>query len=156
MNATLEHDSGRPVLRFERRLGHPPEKVWGALTESAQISRWFPADIEGDFEVGSRLRFPFREDEGPTQDGEVLEVDPPRELAYTWGGAVLRFELRPDGEGCVLVFTHEFDERDEAPKFAAGWHVCLDGLEALLDGDRHSFSQERWQELHDGYAGSLG
>ena len=156
MSVKLEEGEGRPVLRFERRLAHPPEKVWRALTESGQISRWFPADIEGEFEVGATLRFPFREDEGPTTQGEVLEVEPPRTLAYTWGGEVLRFELRPDGDGCLLVFTHEFEDRPGAPKFAAGWHVCLDGLEALLDGGERATSQEDWQGLYDAYAADFG
>ena len=35
MNATLETANDRPVLRFERRLAHSPEKVWKAITDPA-------------------------------------------------------------------------------------------------------------------------
>ena len=35
MNATLDTVDGRPVLRMERRLAHPPEKVWRAIHEPA-------------------------------------------------------------------------------------------------------------------------
>jgi hypothetical protein len=46
----------------------------------------------------------------------------------------LRFELRPDGVGCVLVFTHAFHDRPHAAANAAGWDACLDALEAVVDG----------------------
>ena len=34
----LDHPEGRPALRFTRRLAHPPEKVWRALTEPELIA----------------------------------------------------------------------------------------------------------------------
>jgi hypothetical protein len=33
--AILQDEEGRSVLRFERLLRHPPERVWRALTEPA-------------------------------------------------------------------------------------------------------------------------
>jgi len=32
--AVLKDGAGRAVLRFERVVTHPPERVWRALTES--------------------------------------------------------------------------------------------------------------------------
>jgi hypothetical protein len=32
-DATLEDAQGRPVLRFERLLDHPPDRVWLALEQ---------------------------------------------------------------------------------------------------------------------------
>lgn len=74
------------VLRFERHLKHPPEKVWRALTDDAEVDAWFPTASE--------------------RAKTITEYDPPRVLAYTWGDQLLRWELRP-GErgGSVLVFT---------------------------------------------------
>ncbi len=41
----------RPALRFERRLSHPVEVVWRAITESDELERWFPSRAEaGDRE----------------------------------------------------------------------------------------------------------
>ena len=76
-------------------------------------------------------------------------------LEYTWDESVLRFELRSDGDGCLLVFTHAFGARDDAAKFAAGWHLCLEGLESLLAGAPASGSMDRWHELHDEYAATF-
>src|SRR5439155_20424380 len=36
VNGTLWTEQGRQVLRFERRLAHPVEKVWRAITEPAE------------------------------------------------------------------------------------------------------------------------
>ena len=37
---------GRYVLRYERRLRHPVEKVWAALTEPRQIEQWWARAAE--------------------------------------------------------------------------------------------------------------
>jgi Activator of Hsp90 ATPase homolog 1-like protein len=53
----LEESGGRWRLRFTRRLPHPPEKVWRALTEPEHLSAWFPTDIHGERASGAILRF---------------------------------------------------------------------------------------------------
>src|SRR5438105_10315698 len=51
----LERAGDRWLLRFVRRLPHPPEKVWRALTEPEHVAAWFPADIEGERRSGAPL-----------------------------------------------------------------------------------------------------
>ena len=117
-------DDGRYVLRFERHIAHPPQRVWRALTEPDQLRQWFPTDIEGERKAGAKIRFAFREpvpraedmpellEHDPEDlDGEFTEFDPPRRLAYTWGEEDLRWELEPAGDGCRLLFTHTFTDR---------------------------------------------
>ncbi len=137
MNAKLETVDGRPVLRFERTLGHSPAKVWRAITEPGELVAWFPAAVELDLAPGAAMRFTFP-DQAPvdgTSTGEVLEVDPPRVFAFRWNGDVLRFELTPSGDGCVLRFSQVLGgSRITAGRNAAGWDVCLGALEARLDG----------------------
>ena len=132
---------GKPVLRFERRLGHSPAKVWRAVTDPAEAVHWFPAAIETELEVGARMRFTFA-DEAPidaNSEGEILEFDPPKVYAFRWNTDVLRFELVPDGSGCLLVLTQTIGgdgwaQRLTAGRNAVGWDVCLDALSARLDG----------------------
>ena len=175
---TLEvRDDGKYVLRFERHLGHPPEKVWRALTEPDQLRRWFPTDIEGERKLGAKIRFVFREDAPRAEDmpellehdpedldGEFTEFDPPRLLAYTWGEEVLRWELEPTADGCRLAFAHTFDKRSGIPhpagprkraaRDASGWEVCLSSLEALLDG-RDRAPGDLWERLYEHYVGKF-
>lgn len=161
MNATLQVVEGRSVLQFERRLAHAVDQVWPAITDPGRLRQWFPADVDLDLRPGARIRFVFRQGEGPTLDGEVTEVQPPHLLEYTWDDSVLRWELRAEGggpaQGCRLIFTFTFGDHDRAAIQAAGWHVCLDLLEALLDGRQPEWSPHaRRDELHEGYVERLG
>jgi uncharacterized protein YndB with AHSA1/START domain len=162
MNATLSTQDGQTTLRFERRLAHPPQKVWRALTDPAELTHWFPQDLEGSFSPGGKLRFVFR-GERPALDGEavpdftgeVLEVHPPRLLVYTWAGDTLRWSLTPDGDGCLLEFTDTFTEHGKAARDGAGWHLCLDALDARLAG-APAGPGAGWREYYDAYAASFG
>ncbi len=134
MNGSLHTIDGRSVLKFERRLAHPPEKVWRAITETEHLAQWFPAEMQGERKQGAPIRFVFAGDEAPPENGEITEYDPPRLFSYTWGESELHWELRPDGDGCLLLFGHTFDERPNAASFATGWQRCLDGLARVLAG----------------------
>jgi hypothetical protein len=72
-------------------------------------------------------------------------------------GDELRFELRPDGDGCVLVFTHAFDDRNKAARDAAGWDRPFVRLEALLGGEPMSEKESlEGCEVHERYAAEFG
>ncbi|WP_432013489.1 SRPBCC family protein [Streptomyces cucumeris] len=155
MKDTLGQDGGgRSALRLERWIAHPPEKVWRALTEPAQLARWFPSEVRVDLRTGGKMGFVFPGREGPDMDGTVTELDPPRVFAFTWGDDQLRWELRPDGDGCVLTLTHTFGDRFGAASFASGWHACLTGLAALLDGAETAHGD--MAELHERYIEAFG
>ena len=138
---------GRAVLRFERRYRQPIDRVWRAVTDPDELRRWFPSEVIGDRTPGAPLRFDDRSHreaaieageptraEGPELTGRVVTVDPPNVFSFTWGGELLRFELTPDGEGTRMVFTQVLSHPSVAARNGAGWHVCLDELDGLLDG----------------------
>ncbi|MDC3988815.1 SRPBCC domain-containing protein [Polyangium jinanense] len=154
-NGTLITKGNHVELRFERRLAHRPEKVWRALTESQELAHWFPARIEGAREVGAELRFFFAE--GEPGKGKISVFDPPRVLEYTWEGDVLRWELEPEGTGCLLIFTTIPADRANVARDATGWHFCLDNLEAAVDGKPAAgFDKERFSALNAEYAARFG
>jgi uncharacterized protein YndB with AHSA1/START domain len=148
-----EAADGRTALRFERRLGHPVERVWRALTEPADLDHWFPQGVSADWRPGGVVR--FSSEAGDGFEGEVVEVDPPRTLAFTWGDDLLRFELAAEGDGCTLVLTQTFAERAKSARDAAGWHVCLDALVALVDGSG-AVAGEGWADVHPRYVDRFG
>ncbi|MHB8576922.1 MAG: SRPBCC family protein [Dehalococcoidia bacterium] len=157
MDGTLEQQGSRWQLRFTRRLLHPPEKVWRALTEPQHLAAWFPTDIEGERQTGAALRFVFRRNEGPTIDGQMLAYEPPSLLELRWGDEVLRFELQADGTGTLLTFVNTIDELGKAARDAAGWHVCLDALARELDGEQAPWKPgERWGQVHPSYVAAFG
>jgi uncharacterized protein YndB with AHSA1/START domain len=57
MSGTLEQTPEGPRLRFVRRLAHPPERVWRAITEPDELEAWFPDTIVVErWAVGAPLR----------------------------------------------------------------------------------------------------
>jgi uncharacterized protein YndB with AHSA1/START domain len=149
--ATIED---RPTLRFERRLPHPVERVWQAITEADELQHWFPSQVQADLRVGGAMTFTFvghtLPDGSNTMPGEVTELDPPRVFAFRWGEDDLRFELEPldRDEGCAMRLTVRLGTRDKAARDAAGWHVCLDRLEQRLGGEG---ANGDWRGYYDEY-----
>ena len=45
-DGTLETIDGRPALRFERTLADSVERVWRAISDPAELERWFPAAVD--------------------------------------------------------------------------------------------------------------
>ena len=131
---TLERAGDVSILRFERRLAHPQERVWRALTEDGDLAAWFPTTMEGERVAGAALHFSFRQSEGAPFDGEMLEFVPPSLMELRWADDVLRFELQPDGVGCILRLRVTFPDHGKAARDAAGWHVCLEQLGARCNG----------------------
>ncbi len=125
-----------PVLRLERRYAHAVERVWRALTDPAEQQAWFPS--------GEGL--------------EALEHEPPRLLVARWYGDTLRFALRPDGDGCVLEFTHALGDPGAAAMNAAGWERCFARVDALLAGTPMSEAAalEAWPAAHERSVAELG
>ncbi|MDH3205790.1 MAG: SRPBCC family protein [Gemmatimonadota bacterium] len=151
MEAALERDGPRYTLVVERRLDHPPEKVWRVVTEPELLQQWFPAAVEGGWSVGAALRFVFLhgEGEGLSEEelrGEVLAVDEPRLLEFRWGAHVLKFELEPDGSGCRFRLSETIEDPSWGARNAAGWEMCLDNLDLVLEGGAIlKFAVEVWR-----------
>ena len=120
MTGTQQTLDGRPALRFERHLDHPLERVWRAVTEPAELGRWFVvAEVPWTPREGEEF-------EAGGESGRITALEPPRLLAWTWGPERYSFELSPEGDGCVLVFTHVFN-----PELGPGWQHAA-GLETYL------------------------
>ncbi len=86
MNAEAAASRTQSIV-VEYDLSHPPQKVWRALTESDLIAAWL---MKNDFKPVVAHRFTMRAQPVPGWDGvvhcEVLEVDPPKRLKYSWRG----------------------------------------------------------------------
>lgn len=151
MQGELIQSGSEWQLRFTRELPHPQEKVWRAITEPEHLKAWFPMPVIGEWKVGAPLKFPS---EYGDFDGEVIAVKPQSLLEFRWGPDVIRLEVKPSDGGTTLTLLDTIDQVGKAARDAAGWHVCLDNLEAQLagkppiDGD--------WQGLNAEYSNEFG
>jgi uncharacterized protein YndB with AHSA1/START domain len=136
-------------IEHEVAYPHPPERVWRALTEPAELGAWLmPTDFAP--RAGHRFTFDARPDLGII-DGEVLDVDPPRLLRCRWSGVfgqtVVTFTLTPDGTGTRLRITHagwEGPGLDHLPGFDQVWLDKLTkDLAALLGSAQGAGASQR-------------
>lgn len=122
---------GRQVLRLERHLDHPVERVWEALIDPAQLGQWYPFAVLGlEPRVGGQIS--FDDGEGTIYHGEIRELEPQHLFSFTEADDLIRIELQPSGRGCLLMFTHTFDDPSIAESNEIGWRECLRELEDVL------------------------
>jgi uncharacterized protein YndB with AHSA1/START domain len=137
MNAT----ETRAVV-IEREIAHPPEKIWRALTQPHLIAEWL---MKNDFEAIVGHRFNLRGDWGGVLDCEVLAIEPPTMLSYTWNFAhddaaynlrsVVTFTLTPTRAGTHLRMEQAGFRPDQKQAFGgahAGWKQFFDKLDEVL------------------------
>ena len=79
-----------PTIRVAVTYPHAPERVWFALTDARALSEWLMPTTDFEPRVGHRFQFRVDNPKGwsTVVDCEVIELDPPRRLAYTWKTAV--------------------------------------------------------------------
>jgi uncharacterized protein YndB with AHSA1/START domain len=106
-------------IRIVRDYPQPPAKVWRALTDPALIPRWTATGAGGRPEgfaavVGTKFRFVAKPKPGwsGVVDCEVLEVNEPSLLRYSWtgddGGDLTQvvYRLEPHGGGTRFRYEH--------------------------------------------------
>jgi uncharacterized protein YndB with AHSA1/START domain len=154
----LELDDGRPAVRFERVYDHPIDRVWSLVTEPAELAHWFPSpEITLDLTPGGVITFagdPHMPEVHTT--GRIIDVAPPRRLAFTWGDDELHFALESLGEGRTrLTLTNVLQARNTAARNAAGWDVCLSALDAHVAGrplgGPHAGLTPSWEKFYEDY-----
>ena len=144
------------VVKMERVLPGPIERVWAYLTESDLRRQWLAG---GDMELrqGAEFEWLFKHSEftdeeppakycemnenGHKSPGRVIRCEPPHALAITWGGtgedaSEVLFELAPQGDEVLLTLTHRrLPNRGEMANVGSGWHAHLNALRTRLNGE---------------------
>ena len=123
------------TLILVRELRHSPEKVWRALTDPAQLHEWAPFDADGSLcTAGSTVKLTTVGAPTPhVTETTVTRADAHKVLEYKWGGNDMRWELEALVGGTRLTLWTSINRRFIAMG-AAGWHICLDVLDHLLNG----------------------
>jgi hypothetical protein len=78
-------DGHRWTPVFMRTLGHPPERVWDALTGREQVCAWAPYTASRDLgTVGPATLTMIGGDTAQELAANVVRADRPRLLEYAW------------------------------------------------------------------------
>jgi uncharacterized protein YndB with AHSA1/START domain len=133
----------RGVVEKSLELRAAPERVWDALTDPAELSRWFPDRTDLEPRAGATGWFDW------TEHGRyavrVEEIDPPKRLVWTWArmpGIAIdeaqrttvewTLDPRPDGGTTLRVRESGFVSAEQRAGNDEGWDKELAELLALL------------------------
>ena len=151
------------VVVIRRTLPQTPQQVWTALTAAEDLRQWAPFSPDRDLVSAGPVQLTDRGVANPqTHPSTIEEAVAPVLLVVAWGEDQLRWELTPDGSGTALTLRHRFVDKPWVGSYAAGWHLCLAALAALLDGHPtpsvvgEDALAHGYQELANGYAELLG
>ena len=160
--AEVRKDGDSWTLVLVRQLRHPPATVWRALTEPAQLREWAPFDSDRNLaSVGPMTLSTVGAPQPVISKSEVTRAEAPHLLEYRWGDNDMRWQLEPSDGGTRLTLWHNIDRRYVAMG-AAGWHICLDVLARLVDGEPlgrivgADAMKFEWPRLHAEYAKRFG
>ena len=153
-------DGERATLEFERRLPHPVDEVWAAVTQPDHREAWIGrSSVEG--RVGGLITTepddPPVKPEAKRMTGAVLTWEPGRTFAHSWNQRIVEpgsvtYGFEADGDGTLLRFRHEGLSPKNAAGFIAGTHAYLDRLAAHLAGTPIPGWRDRFAEVSPLYA----
>jgi uncharacterized protein YndB with AHSA1/START domain len=127
------------AVRRSIHITAPRPRVFELLTDVAEAARWIPITV---FEprLGGRVVFARGE---AVAEGEVIEFDPPRSVAYTWDWrdrplgvrTEVRWELDEDGDGTLVRLSHTgFRDPERRADHEHGWSHYTRRLKTAAEG----------------------
>jgi len=184
MQGTCERTGDELILRFERHFTQTIDRLWQALTDPSELTKWIAGD-EAVVELRPGGRVWFSGHGGI--ESTIVELDAPHVIAYgwrtnEWEGGVIRWELSEEGGGTKLSFTHRMPEPDKQeqerlmkkmgfgpemydpiPRNLAGWHSLIDALAVAIEGQsatqgtpQENADEPDWKKLHRMYVEAHG
>lgn len=139
------------VLKLERTFPHPPETVFAFVTRTEHLLSWWGPEGMGlrdhqlDLSRPGAWSSTLVNAEGGLHkmSGEVLKIDPPRSVEFTWAWhddkdvrgpeSQVRFEIEPAGKtGSIFRLIHSgLSDEESAVNHNRGWSSALRKLEQL-------------------------
>jgi uncharacterized protein YndB with AHSA1/START domain len=138
-------------LDIKRFINAPPDRVYAAWTDPAQLKRWFgPESVEthdfvADVRVGGKYRWDLSNAEGEkmTARGEYRELEPGRKIVFTWQWdddetwenhiSIVTVELSDRDGGTELRLVHEqLPNVTSRDGHTGGWNSALNKLEKFF------------------------
>ncbi|MEK3944167.1 SRPBCC family protein [Paenibacillus sp. FSL H3-0310] len=150
MLANIQKEDQHYVARFERQLKHSATEIWSYLTENEKLALWFSELKIEDLREGGLIKFDMQN--GTFVDMEITALLHQSIFEFTWAEDLVRFELYPNSEGCLLVLNETLQTlTPHTPRDLAGWHVCLEVIQHLLEGTTLESRKDEWNKWYEQY-----
>lgn len=130
----------QPSFVYRIHIATTPERLWEALTSGDALAKyWYGRRFRTDWRPGSPVQ--TLTPEGAVDwDGQVLKVDPPRFLSYTFQilgfqkrSSRLAFEIEPQGRVVRLTLRHFDIEESCLNGFGEAWPAFCSTIKSLLE-----------------------
>lgn len=144
----MESTTERLSVRREVEIAASPDTVWQFLVDPEKCVRWWGTSIRFDGRVGGGYRIDISP--GQVVSGELVALEPPRLLVYTFGweagsdelmatvppgSTTVEIELLPVGAGTLVRLLHrDLPDADSATAHGGGWQHYLDRLAVAAPG----------------------
>lgn len=137
---TLAHQLERTIV-----IEAPPASVFRFFTDPVRWAAWWGAGSTIDARPGGRVfvRYP----EGTEATGEIVEIDPPSRIVFTYGyasgtpvppgGSRVTIRLATAGRGTRLHLIHEFADAAVRDQHVQGWRYQLSLFANVVADDVH-------------------
>ncbi|MFS0672238.1 SRPBCC family protein [Ornithinibacillus sp. 179-J 7C1 HS] len=150
MIAKVEKHNDEFIATFERHINHPKVNVWEMLTQNDRLSLWFDELRVAELKKGGYLTFNMGD--GSFERMDIIDFEEQSIIEFTWDDNLVRFELIEESGGCNLVLIERINEiTEQTMKDLAGWHVCLDVIISILDGEKIEDRMEDWKVWYEKY-----
>ena len=148
--AAASNNLHQDVIVSEIDIAAPPQRVFKAICDAEEVRRRSPrlSAYEMDLRVGGswhlELPMPYHGVSVIRHHGEILELDPPRLLVYSWFAnfhqdpnhrSVVRWELTPTKAGTHVKVTHSglASEPIAMKDYAGGWPGVLEEVKQWVE-----------------------
>lgn len=135
------------------------EKIFDALKKPEFTKRYWSGTTQvSDWKKGAPWAI-YTPDGRKFDDGEVLEIDPPKNLSVTWrhlntpemtaeGFSRLTYALEPQGSVVKLTLTHEIGVENSKliGAVSTGWPAVMAGLKTLLETGEPIAEFTKWPD----------
>lgn len=136
---------------FERESAHGPEEVWKMLSDNRSLKQWFDELQMAEPVKGGKMLFDMGD--GTVEELAITDFEEGRVLAFQWWTDHVRFEITQKEDGGNRLTLIETIDRitPQTAKDLAGWHVCLDVIESILNGDQveRGSGWQHWLEEYE-------
>jgi uncharacterized protein YndB with AHSA1/START domain len=132
-------------LRYVIYIAATPEKVWdGFVSQESNRILFMGAELEAEWKPGGSMAWVGPGPDGKSMKyvhGNVLQVDPPKMLQYTFAmgqsdtASRVTLELVPETEATKVIVTHDqwVDTDSAYGATADGWPRILSRLKTLIE-----------------------
>jgi uncharacterized protein YndB with AHSA1/START domain len=138
----LAHTLERTLTLSARR-----ETVFTYLSASIRFATWWGAGSSIDPRPGGAVR--IRHPNGVTASGEVLEIDPPRRMVFTYGyddpakglvpgGSRVTLTLDEVSAGTILQLRHDLPDAASRDAHVPGWRFQLSLFANVATREAHA------------------